>query len=101
MGGQIMGPMMTDPSIAMKVKDCGKMRRRLEGSSRRRLADCSDDLQDAFDDAYDCKEDAEMDCAAEAFGCDKPSRFRYWIPVIIVVVVLVVIVGAVVMMKKG
>ena len=58
-------------------------------------------MQDAFDNAYDCKEDAKMDCGAEAFGCDPPSRFRYWIPVIIVVVVLIVIIGAVVMKKKG
>jgi hypothetical protein len=65
---QILAPMMADPvGIDAKIKGCGR-RRRLEGSSRRRLADCSSDMQDAFDDAYDCKEDAKMDCASEAFG---------------------------------
>jgi hypothetical protein len=67
---QILVPMMADGKdgpIQQKIKSCGR-RRRLEGSSRRRLADCSSDMQDAFDDAYDCKEDAKMDCASEAFG---------------------------------
>eukprot|EP01049_Picozoa_sp_SAG25_P005550 SAG25_NODE_384_length_8785_cov_7.011628_3_plen_98_part_00 len=66
--GTIIPMMMADPTgVGAKMKACGR-RRRLEGSSRRRLADCSDGLQDAFDDAYDCKEDPKFDCAAEAFG---------------------------------
>jgi hypothetical protein len=67
---QIMPAILADGQngpISQAIKACGR-RRRLEGSSRRRLADCSSDMQDAFDDMYDCKEDAKADCAAEAFG---------------------------------
>eukprot|EP01049_Picozoa_sp_SAG25_P016869 SAG25_NODE_4078_length_895_cov_13.917085_1_plen_103_part_00 len=64
-----------DPSVLAKFQECTLERRHPDKSSRRRLATCPYNMQDRFDNAYECypssgygEEKAYIGCIAKAFG---------------------------------